>query len=1096
MLTSATGDHTIAEQVDANGVTKEYSVNDGTLTIDVDSKPVVRARNEGVVNFSGDTVKIIGDGTAGGTVNTVFAYDGSSINFNNINTFVSGFSYAGLRLQENSSLTSNNLSLINDRTQDNGDADGGGYGVLINSSSFTANGAADIKLMANKNDGYTYAMYILGTDPYARFKLRAAISADGVGALTSVAALAASGAQIVFEDGADITAKNGLDNTGVQIDGGSLISNGLTKVTVSGSDGADNQGMLSWGASINMGETVIDVSGGDEAGGLEISDSTVAFVGDLNLKAVGNVKAEALDVHSSTFTAGNVSVTAQGDSSARGFYVDDNGSAELSGGLTAFVDGGADGSTALDVQGRFSALFGNITAEGEESEGIYSQAGDVAFTDGVRINAATGIYLQSDDSGKAAVGNFGGYSEVIADKSGKGNTGVQVRRSTLNMADAKISANGGNAAGLVLRGGEASFSGTLAVDASGSQSTGINVREYFNNDDSSGGHLTAKDVSVAVNGQSSAVGFNLEHSRADVDGHLNIDAIGTAARGLMVRSNSSFTGNTAFISVKGENAASTAIFAGDAGNISFAEDVVTDALSTAVAEDKDSSISFAKGLLTLANDTSMTALDGAAISVNSTGAGVVAYTGTTSTESDGTIDMTMNGTNSYWRMTGDSSASTLVNSGALLDMTADGNKFSTLTLANLNGANGIVAMDIDASKNADNSDVILVGDTFSGTQRVSFNRVDSQVDADAAGTVIAKVNNNSGTFIAPADEESSIFYKRYLLDTKASETAGYTTDWYIKELASIDPSVKPTTTVNSVMSAASLNYHTWRTQNDKLMQRMGDLRKGGGANNGAWFRFGGSKISLGGGHGFDNEYMYYEVGYDRIIRETSQYTWFGGVAFSYGEGDSSYSRGDGDNESKAVSLYLTQINKGGSYLDLVFKLGRWDNDFAVYNTYGERITGETESTGISFSAEYGKKIALNKNGFYIEPQAQLTYGHLDGDTYTTSNGVSVHQEGIESLVGRVGFNLGWDISKTSNIYLKASVLHEFLGDYGVSMSDATGRVRLTGDYGDTWFEYGLGAAFKLGKPNSANFLYFDVERSEGGDLDMEWRWNAGFRFEM
>ena len=64
------------------------------------------------------------------------------------------------------------------------------------------------------------------------------------------------------------------------------------------------------------------------------------------------------------------------------------------------------------------------------------------------------------------------------------------------------------------------------------------------------------------------------------------------------------------------------------------------------------------------------------------------------------------------------------------------------------------------------------------------------------------------------------------------------------------------------------------------------------------------------------------------------------------------------------------------------------------------------------------------------------------------------------------------------------------------MSDATGRVRLTGDYGDTWFEYGLGAAFKLGNPNSANFLYFDVERSEGGDLDMERRWNAGFRFEM
>ena len=90
--------------------------------------------------------------------------------------------------------------------------------------------------------------------------------------------------------------------------------------------------------------------------------------------------------------------------------------------------------------------------------------------------------------------------------------------------------------------------------------------------------------------------------------------------------------------------------------------------------------------------------------------------------------------------------------------------------------------------------------------------------------------------------EGGLFYTRYLLDTKDSETAGYTKDWYIKERANVDPAEKPTTTVSSVMSAASLNYHTWRTQMDKLMQRMGDLRKGGGENNGAWFRFGGSKL--------------------------------------------------------------------------------------------------------------------------------------------------------------------------------------------------------------------------------------------------------------
>lgn len=658
--------------------------------------------------------------------------------------------------------------------------------------------------------------------------------------------------------------------------------------------------------------------------------------------------------------------------------------------------------------------------------------------------------------------------------------------------------------------GQATFNGdtTFTIDGGGAvYGYGIYVQDEAE-------ATFARGAQISVNNTNAATGLMVygNNSSVTAGGNLTVSAIGmSSAYGIRVQE-ASVSAASANITAHAANA--RGIYAANAA-ATFSGHVSIDAPIAAHAYGEGTKVAFNDGLSNV-GETYMKAEEGASIFVNNL-TSVVQYTGMTDITgqyANGVIDMTLNGAGSYWYLTGDSRATKLTNNGALLDMTRDGNKFSTLTLADLSGENGTVLMDIDASKNADNSDRIHVTNTFSGTQTVDLHRVDGNGEPAAAGTVIAKVNVNEGTFIAN-DTEGSLFYNRYTLDKQSTDEQGYTTEWYIKEIEQIGPEPEPepepepdpdepavpdapreTTTVNSVMSAASLNYHTWRSQNDKLMQRMGDLRKGGGANNGAWFRFGGSKISLGGGHGFDNEYMYYEVGYDRIIRETSQYTWFGGVAFSYGEGDSSYSRGDGDNESKAVSLYLTQINKGGSYLDLVFKLGRWDNDFAVYNTYGERITGETESTGISFSAEYGKKIALNKNGFYIEPQAQLTYGHLDGDTYTTSNGVSVHQDGIESLVGRVGFNLGWDISKTSNIYLKASVLHEFLGDYGVSMSDATGRVRLTGDYGDTWFEYGLGAAFKLGKPNSANFLYFDVERSEGGDLDMEWRWNAGFRFEM
>lgn len=805
------------------------------------------------------------------------------------------------------------------------------------------------------------------------------------------------------------------------------------------------------------------------------TQTSATFEGFLDATARDNsVTNSAIVVDGAKLYATDALAKASGGSYTYGLNVI-SGTADFSGRLTVEAVGAKTRNYGINLENigtesrsKLQAAGADVKVSGgRDAYGLRMQSGGTADFDG----------MLSVEVRDASAQNFGIY---VFDP----NTQLFVRNGDTRVM---LSGGAGYSMGLCVREGAAAFLSGY-TDVVVQDNAGVNYGLYV----SEAAKLDTASATVRASGGETAYGIYLTSSgKSTFSNTLNVAASGASENniGMIVQDGSELIAQDAVIASDG-----TAIIASES-KVSFAGNVVTDADATAVGFGDGGKISFAKGLVTLAESTTMTASDGASISVNSTGAGTVRYTGTTSAEPDGTIDMTMNGANSYWRMTGDSSASTLANSGALLDMTADGNKFSTLTLANLSGTGGYVMMDIDASANADNSDMILVGDTFSGTQLVNFNRTDGGTKTDAAGTVIARVQNNNGKFIAP-DTEGGLFYTRYLLDTKDSETAGYTKDWYIKELANVDPAEKPTTTVSSVMSAASLNYHTWRTQMDKLMQRMGDLRKGGGENNGAWFRFGGSRLSYDGDYGFKNEYMYYEVGYDRIVRETSKYTWFGGVAFSYGEGDSSYSRGDGENESKAVSLYLTQINKGGSYLDLVFKLGRWDNDFAVYDTRGERITGETKSTGISFSAEYGKKIALNKNGFYIEPQAQLAYGHLDGDTYTTSNGVSVHQDGIESLVGRVGFNIGWDVNETSNIYLKANVLHEFLGDYGVSMSDAAGRARITGDYGDTWFEYGLGAAFKFGRPESANFFYCDVERSDGGDLDMEWRWNAGFRFEM
>ncbi|MDL2281213.1 autotransporter outer membrane beta-barrel domain-containing protein, partial [Selenomonadales bacterium OttesenSCG-928-I06] len=258
-----------------------------------------------------------------------------------------------------------------------------------------------------------------------------------------------------------------------------------------------------------------------------------------------------------------------------------------------------------------------------------------------------------------------------------------------------------------------------------------------------------------------------------------------------------------------------------------------------------------------------------------------------------------------------------------------------------------------------------------------------------------------------------------------------------------------------------------------------------------WFRMKRGQLGRDGNFSFENQFNHYEMGYDEVIDKTDKYTRYGGISFGYTDGTSSYKGGLGENKNKALSMYVTQIGKKGHYMDLVFKINRMDTDYSVYDTNSNKIGGDFENKGVSLSTEYGYKKELSKSGWYIEPQVQLKVGYLSGDDYT-SNNVKVSQKDMTSILGRVGFNLGKDMSKNSQFYVKANLLHEFCGDYDVTMTDKfDNKLRIDQDFGDTWFEYGLGFTFKT---SSNNHIYFDVERMSGGDFDKDWQWNAGARW--
>lgn len=445
--------------------------------------------------------------------------------------------------------------------------------------------------------------------------------------------------------------------------------------------------------------------------------------------------------------------------------------------------------------------------------------------------------------------------------------------------------------------------------------------------------------------------------------------------------------------------------------------------------------------------------------------------------------------NSLWTLTGNSQLNSLQNEQSVIDMTGDNKAFSTLSVETLTGNGGTIIMDIDGSQ-VDASDKIYVTGDFSGSQTLSLKEING-LDSDpgigqaAENTVLASVNG-SGTFTAD-DQEGTLYWQRYKLGQKDSAASGYTTDWYLKGITNLN---LPTTSVEAIAASGALAYHTWR-DHDQLLQRLGDLRQHGREEEGVWVRVKGGKLSRSDQFEFENKYTQYELGYDQKLKSTPAYTRYAGISFSYLDGDSSYSSGSGENKVKALNIYGTQIGAKGHYLDLVLKYSQLDNDFKVFDTSGNKITGDYDQNGLSISAEYGRKNNL-KNNWYIEPQAQLTFGRLRGTDYTTSNGIRVDQDGIDSFVGRIGFNIGKDINEKTNIYLKANLMHEFGGGYNASMVDAGGtKARLDRDFDDTWFEYGLGAAVQTGKNN---YFYVDVERSAGSDYKKDWQWNVGARW--
>lgn len=292
------------------------------------------------------------------------------------------------------------------------------------------------------------------------------------------------------------------------------------------------------------------------------------------------------------------------------------------------------------------------------------------------------------------------------------------------------------------------------------------------------------------------------------------------------------------------------------------------------------------------------------------------------------------------------------------------------------------------------------------------------------------------------------------------------------------------------MSRANYNNAIYM---DRLNKRMGEARYiNGEEDEGMWVRLRHDRI--GKDEQFRSQNTMYEVGYDQK-QECDNGERRIGMAIDYMDGKTSYTgiAGDGDIKRYGLWLYDTWLGNKGHYVDYVAKWGHLENDFDIMaKSTGEKITGDYSNNVFSISAEYGRKKEMG-NDWYFEPQAQVQLARVTGADYETSQGTKVSVDGINSLIGRAGFRLGKDFGtkKQNTVYLKADVLHEFLGEQDMYVRDNTFNGSQTFENEGTWYDIGFGFAAKMSK-NS--YAFMDFEKSFGNDNEETYQINVGMQW--
>ena len=411
------------------------------------------------------------------------------------------------------------------------------------------------------------------------------------------------------------------------------------------------------------------------------------------------------------------------------------------------------------------------------------------------------------------------------------------------------------------------------------------------------------------------------------------------------------------------------------------------------------------------------------------------------TDAKGGVTLTMN-EGTTWNVTGDSVINSVVGNGTIkVGMVGD-------ELASVSINNALTVEDnIKVSGNGDVADFIA----GSANQDAIIKQLSENVTAGGkviTTNVTTDEGKVAGAYTATIDEQGKV------IKTEAVNNVN-----------------------KSIGEASVVGRNHIRAHMNDMNKRMGELRMANGEL-GVWTRM------VRGEEEFDSaksQYNQYQLGYDEKLSVDKR--WTVGAAVTFAEGNGNFANGSTENDSTAFAIYGSKLNNDGTFVDLIARYARLESDITLGDAKADYSTN-----GVSVSAEFGKRIEQG-NGLWIEPQVELTYGTIDSAEYEI-DGRNVHVSDMNSLIGRVGFSLGKDI-KQGNVYARASYLYDFDGETEITFGNGNVTRPIAEDIGGGWLEVGVGANINLSK---ATYIYADVEKTFGGEVDTTWKWNLGVRY--